>query len=155
MGTPPKESILDNFQTTLEGITIANGYKTDVETVERLIKEWHSVGAGLRAWVGYMPQVSTFKYYAFGQLRVTMPIIVAAHVNAATKALASEAITNIEDDILAAISADTTRGGFATMTHLISQQDDIGDPDSIDSQGAGGTLTMTFNVVYHRDGSLS
>jgi len=150
MSTPPRESILDNVQTVFEGITVANGYKSDTETVERLIRDWHNAHEGWKLWLGYMPQTQRFKHHAFNSMRVTMPLMIVAHVSGSTKDEATAAITNIEDDIIAALMDDPTRGGYATLTHIISQRDDIGDPDTMDSTGAGGTLEIIAEVVYHR-----
>lgn len=151
MGTPLREAILDDVQTTLEGITVANGYKTTVVTVERVIRHWGDVGSSLRPWLGYMSQPQRFTHQPFGQMRTVMPLYIAGHITASTKAAAAAALTNLEDDIIAALEADTTRGGNAVMTHIISQQDDAGDPDTVDSQGVSGTLELIAEVVYQRD----
>jgi len=145
-----KSLILANVKTVLETITVANGYRTNVELVEKVIRDWQDTGSGSRPWIGFMPQVQLFEAHSFGNLRVTLPILIAAHIVAATEDLADDALTDLEDDIVDALSLDTTRGGNATFTRLISQQDDIGDPDSTDHNGAGGTLVIKINVVYHR-----
>jgi len=150
MASPPRQLILDNVKTVFETISIANGYKTNVALVEKVIRDWQDVGPGDRPWIGFMPQLQLFEQYSFANLRVTLPILIAAHVMADTEALADTAITDIEDDIIAALGLDTTRGGNATFTKLVSQQDDLGDPDSTDHNGAGGTLVIIANVVYHR-----
>ena len=150
MAAPPREAILANVQTTLEGITTVNGYKTDVQTVERVIRHWDDVAGSTRPWIGYMSQPQRFAHHAFGSMRVVMPLYIAAHVSGSTKTAVAAALTNLEDDIVAALSDDTTRGGNATMTHIISQQDDAGDPDTTDSQGVSGTLEVIAEVVYHR-----
>jgi len=150
MGTPARESILDDVQTTFEGITVANGYKTTVVTVERKIRHWGDVAASERPWIGYMSQPQRFEHKAFGSLRVIMPLYIAAHIAGDTKAEVASALVDLEDDIIAALSVDTTRGGNATMTHIVSQQDDAGDPDTVDSQGVSGTLEVIAEVIYHR-----
>ena len=40
MATPVRELILDNIYTVLNTISIANGYKTDVTSVERTLVPW-------------------------------------------------------------------------------------------------------------------
>lgn len=155
MATPAAELILDDLQTTLEGITASNGYKTTVKNVDRVVKHWENVSAALRPWVGYMPQNSTYEHYPYGKLRVTMPVYIAAHVTNSTKESTSEDITNLVDDIVAALMVDPTRGGAATLTRVISQQDDTGDNASTDRHGVSGTIEIIVNVIYHRDTSKS
>ncbi len=154
MGTPARQNILDDLQTTFEGITIANGYKSTVVTVEPVIRDWGDpeCNADNRPWIGFMPENQTFEHYAFGQLRVTLPIIIIAHINASTKALALIALDNLDDDLIAATMADQTRNSNATMTTLVSSRDDTGDPDVIHGRDAvSGTLEMKLNIIYHRD----
>jgi hypothetical protein len=145
-----RETILDRFGALLATITVANGYKTTVVTVERLIKDWTGVSASQRPWIGYMPRQATYEHNSFNSMHVTLPVMVYAHVSAATVAARDTAVLKLHDDILAAIMSDPTMNQNAIDTTVVLDESDIGDPDTIDMGGVGGTLTLTFNVLYER-----
>lgn len=155
MGTPNRQLIIDNIKTTLESITVANGYKTTVHTVEILVENWETVGGNERPWIGFKPNSQTIETMPFNTMRARLPFSLVAHVNTASKALTKTALDNLHDDIIAALLSDITRGGNACFTTITSHDDDIGNSDSTDSRGVGGTLRVEFEVVYFRNISLA
>lgn len=148
--TTARTNILANVQTTLEGITVANGYNTDVVTVEGVVRDWGEVNAILRPWIGFIPQTTTYSYEPGGRIRSVMRLLVFAHLSSASKAAASVALDNLQDDLIAAMNADTTRGENAVMSTLVDAQDDIGDPDSKDSNGIVTVTMQSWDIVYYR-----
>ena len=79
-----------------------------------------------------------------------MPVIIAAHVDGTSEANKDEQIEALTDDIFAALNADTTRGGNASHTTVIDDENDNGDPDTVDHTGVSGTLIVRCEVVYFR-----
>lgn len=151
MGTPRRKDILDNIKTTLEGITTGNGYKTTIDTVERVVKEWDSVGPGSMPWLGYMARQDRLQYLPGSVIRCTLPVTVVGHVLGTSPSNASELLNNLIDDVIAALSSDQTRGGFAIATTVISHETDEGDPDALpDSRGGAGSLVVDVEVTYDR-----
>jgi hypothetical protein len=153
MATPHKTTILAGIKTALEGISIANGHKTDVVTVEQSIKDWQSVPPSLRPWVGFKPNKERYQVDSPYHLWVTLPIYIGAHIIADTEALADIAIVNLQDDIIAALYADPTFGETAVDVKLIDGQSDIGDPDRLEGgavDGYSGTFDMNWEVIYER-----
>lgn len=150
MGTPRRSDILSNVQSVLSGITTGNGYKTTVHTVGAVVKEWASVGAQELPWVGVKPGKETFEHQPFGVLIVTLPIEIVCIVAAANDTARYSALGNLIDDVIAALSADTTRGGYAISTSLAEDETDEGDPDTQNSGGGTGAMVVRVSVRYER-----
>jgi len=150
MGTPNRTSILDNIETTLTGITTANGYKTDVTTVERVLKTWDEVGSEQYPWLGFLAGIATPEYQPGNLMRMILPFTLFGHINepSSTK---SDALSDLEDDLIAALNADQTRGDYAVSTTIKTIMSDDGDPDSDEgSKGGSGTIVMEIEIVYMR-----
>lgn len=151
MTTPARELILDNVNAVLATISIANGYKTDVETVARTLVSWSDIGAAQMPWVGFAPiNQSSVEYKPNQLLKVRMPVTVVGHVNVLAGELKTQALAKLEDDIIAVVNLDTTRGGNAIRTNWQGTQTDEGSTDSDDHRGGSGTLVMSFEVLYER-----
>lgn len=150
MGTPARALILADVLTTLESITVANGYHTGVVTVEAVLKGWDDIGQQQYPWVGYLPGVTRFEYQPSGYIRCTVPLMIVAHINAGPDTISS-ALSALEDDLIAALNADTTRSGNAVSTTIVSSALDDGDPDVGEgSKGGSGTIVMELDIVYFR-----
>lgn len=160
MGTPAKTTILAAVDTALSGILGAGaGYKSTVVTVEPQIRDASGVPVAERPYLGFMPRRERFVPFSMQIYRVTMPLYVAGHVQASTKALVVAAIINLQDDVIAALCASTggaaecTLGGECIELRLVDGDDDIGDPDT--EMGAGesgysGTFDQNWEIVYER-----
>ena len=111
-----------------------------------MIRDFGDVVDSRRPWIGIMPQQQTFAYEPGSSMRCVMPVLIVAHLHAATKAEVIDDVDDLHDDIIAALMVDETRGGHAAMTFIDSEQDDTGDPDS----KASGTLEMIIRVIYYR-----
>jgi hypothetical protein len=142
---------LENIATVLATITVANGYKTTVTTVERTIKGWDRIGIQGMPWIGVHVEDEEFEHHACSNvIRSVLKVVIIAHVNAATQALRADAIADLQDDIIAAMNVDQTRAGNASSTYLTGAESDESDPDAIDSKGGQGTLMVRFDIVYFR-----
>ena len=151
MGTPVRKLILDNINTALGSISIAGGYKTDVTTVARTLVSWGDIGAAQMPWLGFAPVgQSSVEYKPNQLLKVRLPVTIVGHVSVRSGEAKTEALAKLEDDIIAAINADTTRGGNAIRTNWQGTQTDEGNTDSDDHRGGSGTLVMAFDVLYQR-----
>jgi len=151
MATPVRELILDNIYTVLNTISIANGYKTDVTSVERTLVPWGDIGAAQMPWVGFAPiGQSSVEYKPNHLLQVRLPVTIVGHVSVVAGELKTQALAKIEDDIIAVINADTTRDGNAIRTNWQGTQTDEGNTDSDDHRGGSGTLVMAFDILYQR-----
>lgn len=150
MATPARALILDNIKTTMAAILVAGGYKTTVVTVERVIRDWADPGAIQKPWIGFMPRVEIFRFLPGNQIRVTMPVLIVGHISSTTVDAKHTALSNLHDDIVAALGVDPTRGGNAINTVVLQTEDDTGDPDTVDSQGRSGTVEVTAEVTYMR-----
>ena len=76
MGTPNRTNILLNVKSTLEGITVVNGYNTTVTKVEPFYRTRDDLGSGELPWLGYWIDVESYRHEAFGQVRVSAPLFV-------------------------------------------------------------------------------
>jgi len=151
MGTPVRQLILDNVNTVLGTISIAGGYKTDVTTIARSVKSWEELGASQMPFIGFAPVgQSTPSYKPNGFIDVRLPLTIVGHVNSQSGAAKTEDLAKLEDDIIAAMNADTTRGGNAIRTNWNGTSTDEGNPDSDDHRGGSGSLVMSFEILYQR-----
>jgi hypothetical protein len=145
MGTPAKTLILNDIGTTFGTINVAGGYKTNVTKVQALARGYADVKTGERPFLGYVFENEAIQYFA-GYIRCTMTVRIIGHVSGQSQSDRASKITNLYDDIVASLSADTTRGANAISTTFTSLQTDEGDPD-----GRGdGSLLMNCQIIYHR-----
>jgi hypothetical protein len=151
MADPSYNLILQNILTTLSGISIADGYKTDVATVYGSVEDWEAAHeTGVFPWLGVMSGLVRSEYQPGQMMRVAMTVSIVAHVMAGTLPEKITLIGNLQDDIIAAMHQDITRGGNAVMTTLTDQQDDSGDSGSMDDRGGSSSAVLTFEIVYFR-----
>lgn len=153
MAAAHKATILTAVNTALSGILVASGYKTTVVTVEQAIKDWDQVSSTMRPWVGYMPMVSRFEPQSYESIWTVMPLIVGAHVHGTTAALADAAIIDLQDDIIKALYSDPTFGETGVDVKILTEDDDIGDPDKAiggTESGFSGTFSQNWEVTYER-----
>lgn len=156
MGAPKKRLIIENIESVLGTISTDNGYKTDVSEVSDKIYTWDEVPMSRRPFVGYFAQSRDVESLPAGYQRCTMKVIVYAHSYATTDAGRLEAISDLQDDIKAALMADQTRGNGASMTNFDSDTDDVADPSyEIEDGKMSCTTTMEFTIVWVESRSVS
>ena len=151
MATPARRLILQNLKTTLESITTSNGYKNTVNTVESVAKGFSDTATGDKPWIGIYPQQESFQFEHGSRIRVTLTLLIMVHISGATVDSRSSVLNDFLDDIIAAVSVDTTRGGNAVMTTVNSVQTDEGDPDAY----GNGSMVISNDITYFRTQSSS
>ena len=151
MGTPARKSILDNIGTVLATITTGNGYKTTVVSVEPFAKGWGDMGAGLKPFIGFAPGSERFQYQPCGSIRVALNVALTCHISGSTQSARSTALNDLLDDIIKALSLDTSRGNNAIATTVSQVETDEGSPDSSEE----GSMLVGVEVAYLRTTSGS
>jgi hypothetical protein len=150
MATPARTSILLAIKSALEGITVANGYKTDVNNVDPYLRPSRDVGDAERPHICFGSiDVEPYKHKAYDSLETTIKwLAVGNTAAAATWAAMSEDVNDLLDDIIAAIvGADDTLGENAVSTYLLWT-----DTSEADSQWhEGGYCFACFETKYNRD----
>jgi len=140
-----------NVKTTLEGITVVGGFNTTVTTVEPYLRSREEVKPGEMPYLGFGFDPDPYEHYPSSKMRVKTPLTVVGYVQTRGWAARSAALNLLIDDVIAAMFADITRGGYAIMTTLRETQTDECDPD-VDSHGEGkGMCYVSFDVVYERN----
>ena len=151
MGTPARKSILDNVSTVLQTVSVSNGYKTNVQNVEPVGKNFGDMGSGAKPWIGYYPDSETFSYFPGNEIEVSLTVGLICHIAGASQSARSSALNDLLDDIIAVLSLDTTRGGKAIATTVTQAQTDEGSPDA----NGFGSMLITCVVKYLRNTSSS
>ncbi len=144
MATPSRKLIIDNLKTTLESITIANGYKSTVNKVEVLAKTWLQVSEVIRPWLGIVPQETSYEHLPAGRVRSVFHIDIIGHVSNGSYEEKRERLADLLDDVWGAVNVDLTRGANAVNTMISQSETDEGAPE------AEGTIVISLNVIYMR-----
>lgn len=155
MATPARALILDNLETVLVAIGSNATDKTAPQKVERVIKDWVSVGGNERPWIGFRPAREITTHTPFGRIEVRLTVDIVGHVSSGSDGERSDRLNDLMDDIYAALNRDTTRDGNAVTTTVKQTETDEGSPDTIDSRGGGGSLVMNVEIFYERTTSAS
>lgn len=159
MGTPARTSILADIAATLATITVANGYKSTVAQVDRYLRDYDDVDASDKPWLGFFPGPERAEHRFGGCITMTLPVTIVGHVSVAStgaetvdQTARTVALSNLQDDVIAALSADIRRGGNAIETRLsgIASQTDEGVPEHESDAGGSASIQLTFEVVYDR-----
>jgi hypothetical protein len=152
MADPNELAILQNLQTTFASISTSGGYKSDVDAAELFYRAigYDAEKAG-EVVVGIVPTQTTVEPYAFEIYRCTLTVEVACHVQASGASARYQAISNIVDDIIAAVNSDVTRGGNAIDSKVTLWRSDMGDPDTYDHRGGSGLAVVTVTIIYDRE----
>ena len=144
MADPTKTLIVENLQTALQNITVANGYHRNVRTVSRLAKEL-SDAQGDAIFIAAcrekkVPMSTTLR------TEVTLTVMLAAIVY--EQGDLAQAIDEIATDIEKAISVDESRGSKATSTNFVSVED-----AATEGTDPLGSCLVEVEIVYrHRWG---
>jgi hypothetical protein len=153
MATPNSTEIVNDLVTALSAISVAGGYKTDVETVSRTVKTWDEATQRPEIGVGKQPVI--YEPYAPNCLRCTMQVSLVAHILNATEAGRLTAVENLLDDIIKAIYTDHTRSSNAIDTKILRSDDDLGVGHSVTHQGYGASLLVELECKWDRTTSGS
>ena len=147
-----RQAILDELATKLATITTSNGYRTTVTTVERCLRAWDEIKPGQRPWIGFGPNPEapeTFAHSPSNRLDVTLPIIIAACVEAESGAARTEAASNLMNDIRKALYSDIRRGANAISTMILDVASDEIHPDTHLHDGGTAYFVSRWEVHYY------
>ena len=150
MATTSRQLVLDNIDTVLKTITIAGGYKTTIDTVERTrgAKTWEEVPSSDRPYIGIVPGKESCPidggHFPFGRMRVTFHIDLICYVTGSTAATRSNAISDFQDDIISVLNKDPTRDKNAMSTYVVDWESDEGSTED------DGYLLVGVDIIYNR-----
>jgi len=144
MATPTRRLVLTNLIETLQGIDGSTS-KIAVNEVELLAKTWAQVPGTIRPWIGVVPGTENFQWQPGECIRVVFMLSLVCHVSDDNDQDAQvDDLNDLLDDISAALSTDTTRGGNAVMTTVTNVNTDEGAPEG------GSSMVIGVEVVYFR-----
>lgn len=159
MAVTNRQAILDDIAARLVEITNANGFRTEVAKVDRVLREWSDVGSGEKPWLGFAPDPDndeTVIHHPTPQMRMQMHFLVVGHVDAEPGSDKTSQLSDLVDDVIAKLYEDIGRGRdannlpHAVLTQLEGYVTDEGHPDSTDSQGGNGTFVSRWRTTYNR-----
>lgn len=142
-GTPVKEAILQNLETVLATISAGSDYYTNVATVTRI----NAVPIDLPEFPAIVLSPLGTEYDPPGQattLAIAGHYRIRATLVVRTRSDAVAALENFIRDVHRCILLDTTRGGLAVDTRLLS--DEVYYPTDIDEPVALAELVIL--VIY-------
>ena len=122
MATPSRKLIIDNLKTVLESITVGNGYKSTIKTVEVLAKTWLQTPEVVRPWLGIVPQETTYQHLPAGRVRSILKIDIIGHVANGSYAQKRERLANLLDDIFAAVNVIQLEMVMPSLQRLFVQR---------------------------------
>ena len=151
MATPPRKLIMDNLQTTFEGVTAAAGYKTTVVTVQSLARGYFDVATAEKPFIGYVPGIEIVQHQPGNNIYCTLNMSIIGHISGETLSDRQDMLNDLADDLIAVLNVDTTRGSNAISTTITQFETDEGDPDA----KGDGSLLMQAQIKYVRSTSSS
>lgn len=153
MGTPARTNILLEIKSALEAITVANGFNTDVATVEPIIRSRDDVNTGERPYLGFGAGTEDAEHFCFQDMKITMPVTIVGYLDEPSDwTTRSAALNLLIDDIIAKLSEDPSLNSNAISLYFVDWQTDEPDPDAGASAGApgGGTIVVRIKIPYER-----
>lgn len=142
MPTSTRKSIIDNVVSTLQGVTTANGYKTNLgDNVLNLstspMVANDIAGAAIKEGeISFEPGALGLADGHFGE----MELMIDTFTKGAT---AKDDIDNNLQDIVSAMGVDRQRGGYALNTELMKMQ-----VDSEPTETQTVTATLNFTIYF-------
>lgn len=144
MASIRRELILENLRTTAQGITVANGFGTDVRTVSRDLKPIEAMNRSefpvIFIFGGPEAQVADTTDMDLADMEVRVEAWVLADKNLGT------ALNALIGDVFKAFRVDCSRGQQAGDTFMESIEDV--DEVSLAGDGKAGAL-MVWRTPYH------
>jgi len=144
----PRERILENIKTTLEQISVANGYNNDIESVQRWMQHGNSLfdmpciiiaAASEEQHPGPAPLVSCSL-----AVELTLWYRQPENDNVST----DTRLNSLLEDVMRALYADYTRGGLAQDTEITA----IMPFESVEGQpNTGLIIEVAVAYRYYRD----
>lgn len=148
---PRKLAILQDLVAALGTISIANGYRTDVETVEHGIRLWDEIKRDERPYLGVAALSWRYGNEMNGVYDVELVVKIAASVNGREGLEIATALDALEDDVIGALHIDVTRGGTPGSRNAIKTVMRMGESDEADPrERRHGTMLLEAVVEYQR-----
>jgi hypothetical protein len=114
--TAIREQILVNIKTTLEGISIANGYSNNISSVQR----WRQKGNDFEATPFIILKTDTEQKFPYSDELYECDLRCFIEIGTIDQSDASEtAMCSLLSDVEKALMIDITRGGLASDTVII------------------------------------
>lgn len=147
MAASPMKAIQANIKTTLETILVANGNKTNLgQLVEEVTHDEGEDRKDARPYSSVQPYTDPEVQYLpiSNEIRVKQKFLIASHHYNLTDVVGE--LADAEDDIIAAMHTDLSRGGNAIWTKLVDKASTAGLID----RPPFGSLWLVFEVLYYR-----
>lgn len=136
---------------TLEGITQGSGFATTIQVVHKRAIDWHeSRRIGALPCIGVLPLACPFTHISPAQMLGRQDVAVEFAYAASDDDEVWETGDVIVDDIIAAVLADRTRGGYAIGTEIASIETEQGNPDTMDSAGGTAAGIVRVTLIFQR-----
>lgn len=150
MGVSNRANALLDLKSALGNISVANGYATDVAEVADQYVDWDTgrIDHTLPV-VAVVPGECRALYIEANCIRLEQDVAIEFAYAAATQSVVWTTGDAIIDDIIAAISADRKRSGYALDTRVVAYETDAGCADTQDSRGgtAAGIVRVVLDLV--------
>lgn len=147
-----RETILEAVKSKVATITVANGYLTDIASVEYGLKDWEEARPNQAGdWAGIVPireSVAT----KVGETHNDLTVAVLAHIGCArTSAGVITAWSNFLTDLETAFYNDATLGGTSGLHRvaITGVESSVGSPDS--AREGIVTVAATLSVKFEVD----
>lgn len=144
MSNTVRENIFLNIKTTLEGITIANGYANTLASVQRWKQQGNPTKSSPTVIISAGAETKT-PARSYNLTHCTLGVMLDVWVREAESSTSdSEVILNsLLGDIEKAINVDITRGGYARDTRIMS----VANFETVDGEPKCG-LIIELEIIY-------
>jgi hypothetical protein len=143
-----RENILENLKTVLSGITTANGYQNDIQSVQRWRQQGNSLVLVPCAVVNAGPEEKDPVPNPFMTCKLTVYLDIWARQDDADPQSTDTLLNSLLGDVEKAVMQDVTRGGFAKDTNIKSNTLF----ETLEGQPYSG-IVMEVEIVYqHKQG---
>lgn len=138
-----RESILENLRTTLSGVTTANGYHNDIQSVQRWRQSGNSLLSVPCIVINAGPEEKNPAPNPFTTCQLTVYLDIWTRQDAADMQATDTILNSLLGDVEKAIMQDVTRGGFAKDTNIKSNVLF----ETLEGQPQAG-MVMELEIIY-------
>lgn len=143
-----RENILENLKTALSGVTAANGYANDIQSVQRWRQQGNSLASVPCAVINAGPEEKDPVPNPYMTCRLTVYIDVWTRQDDSDPQSTDTLLNSLLGDIEKAVMLDITRGGYAKDTNIKSNTLF----ETLEGQPYSG-IVMEIEIVYqHKQG---
>lgn len=143
-----RESILEDLRTTLGGITTANGFNNDIQSVQRWRQQGNSLVVVPCIVVNAGPEEKDPVPNPFMTCRLTVYIDIWTRQDEADARSTDTILNSLLGDVEKALTQDITRGGFAKDTNIKSNSLF----ETLEGQPYSG-IVIELEIIYqHKQG---